>query len=396
VSKPANPVFADLPTTIFTVMSALAREHDAVNLGQGFPDSNGPEHVRRAAAEAILAGPNQYPPSMGTPELRAAVAAHNRRFYGLEIDPDSEVVITSGATEALADCLLALLRPGDEAILIEPAYDAYAPLVRAAGATPRFVQLEPPGWQIDPRRLRAAFNSRTKLIVLNSPMNPTGKVFDAEELQLIAELIAEHDVYAVCDEVYEHLSFGGRSHVPLMTLPGMRERCVRIGSAGKTFSLTGWKIGYVTAPRRIAAVVAKAHQFVTFTSAPALQHAVAVGLSSDDAYFRNLAAEMECNRDLLAAGLTRAGFRVLPCHGTYFMNADFSALDGVRDDMEFCKNLTIAAKVAAIPVSAFYDPGSPDVPRKLARFCFCKETALLEKAVASLVKYFEQESAGGR
>lgn len=389
MSKPVNPVFADLPTTIFTVMSALAREHDAVNLGQGFPDSNGPEHVRRAAAEAILSGPNQYPPSTGTTELRAAVAAHNHRFYGLRVDPDSEIIVTSGATEALADCLLALLQPGDEAILIEPAYDAYAPLVRAAGATPRFVQLEPPGWQIDEQNFRAAFNSRTKLVVLNSPMNPTGKVFDLEELRLIAGLIAEHDVYAVCDEVYEHLTFDGRKHVPLMTLPGMRERCVRIGSAGKTFSLTGWKIGYVTAPRELAAVIARTHQFVTFTSAPALQHAVAVGLESDDAYFRDLAAGMERNRDLLGAGLARAGFRVLPCHGTYFINADFGALDAARDDMEFCRNLTIAAKVAAIPVSAFYDPAGTGVPRKLARFCFCKETPLIEEAVSRLVKYLE-------
>jgi len=389
VSKPANPVFSELPTTIFTVMSALAREHGAVNLGQGFPDSNGPEHVRRAAAEAILSGPNQYPPSTGTPELRAAVAAHNRRFYGLEVDPESEVIVTSGATEALADCLLALLRPGDEAILIEPAYDAYAPLVRAAGGIPRFVQLRPPAWQFDEADLRAAFNPRTKLILLNSPMNPTGKVFDAEELRLLAELVIEHDVYAVCDEVYEHLTFGERGHVPLMTLPGMRERCVRIGSAGKTFSLTGWKIGYVTAPRELAAVIAKTHQFVTFTSAPALQHAVAIGLASDTAYFRDLAAEMERNRDLLGAGLARAGFRVLPCDGTYFVNADFGALDAARDDMEFCRNLAVAAKVAAIPVSAFYDARSPDVPRKLARFCFCKETALLEEAVARMVRYFE-------
>jgi aspartate/methionine/tyrosine aminotransferase len=205
---------------------------------------------------------------------------------------------------------------------------------------------------------------------------------------LIAGLIAEHDVYAVCDEVYEHLTFDGRKHVPLMTLPGMRNRCVRVGSAGKTFSLTGWKIGYVTAPPQLAAVIAKAHQFVTFTSAPALQYAVAVGLASNDAYFRDLATEMEGNRNLLGAGLARAGFRVLPCHGTYFLIADFGGLDAARADMEFCRNLTVAAKVAAIPVSAFYDPASPDVPRKLARFCFCKEPALLEEAVARLSAYF--------
>lgn len=388
MSSRFNPVFDGLPTTIFTVMSALAREQGAVNLGQGFPDSNGPEHVRRAAAEAILAGPNQYPPSAGIAELRAAVAAHNLRFYGLEVDPEHEVIVTSGATEALADCLFALLEPGDEAVLIEPAYDAYAPLVRAAGATPRYVQLHPPDWGFDEGSLRAAFTARTKLVVLNSPMNPTGKVFNTEELSLLAGLLAEHDAFAVCDEVYEHLTFDGYRHVPLMTLPGMRERCVRIGSGGKTFSLTGWKIGYVTAARRLASVIAKTHQFVTFTSAPALQHAVAVGLGSPDDYFADLAADMQSNRDLLAKGLREAGFSVLPCHGTYFINADFAALDARRDDMEFCVNLAGTAKVAAIPVSAFYDPGSKNVPRKLARFCFCKNRESLEEAIARLKRCF--------
>jgi aspartate/methionine/tyrosine aminotransferase len=388
VKSRVNPVFDGLPTTIFTIMSALAREHDAVNLGQGFPDSNGPEHVRRAAADAILAGPNQYPPSSGTEELRAAVAAHNRRFYGLEVDPEGEVIVTSGATEALADCLLAMLAPGDEAVLLEPAYDAYAPLVRAAGATPRFVQLEPPDWRLDPEKLRAAFNDRTKLLIINSPMNPTGKVFDSAELSALAQLLVERDAFAVCDEVYEHLTYDGRGHVPLMTLPGMRERCVRIGSAGKTFSLTGWKIGYVTAPRRLASVIAKAHQFVTFTSAPALQHAVAVGLASPDHYFLQLASDMQSNRDLLSAGLTEAGFSVLPCHGTYFVVTDFSALDPGRDDMEFCVKLAEAAGVASIPVSAFYDPQSRNVPRRLARFCFCKDRRSLEEAVRRLRRYF--------
>jgi aspartate/methionine/tyrosine aminotransferase len=388
VSPRVNPVFDGLPTTIFTVMSALARKHDAINLGQGFPDADGPEPVRRAAAEAILSGPNQYPPSAGTEALRAAVAAHNRRFYGLDVDPESEIIVTSGATEALADCLFALLEPGDEAVLIEPAYDAYAPLVRAAGATPRFVPLHPPQWRFDEGSLRAAFTRRTKLVVLNSPMNPTGKVFDAAELSLLAGLLIEHDAFAVCDEVYEHLTFDGRGHVPLMTLPGMRERCVRIGSAGKTFSLTGWKIGYVTAPRRLASVIAKTHQFVTFTSAPALQHAVAVGLASPDGYFRELAAGMQASRDRLVGGLREAGFSVLPCHGTYFVNADFSALDTHRDDMAFCVNLAQAAGVAAIPVSAFYDPGSRDVPRNLARFCFCKDDRSLDEAVQRLKRYF--------
>lgn len=388
--KRANPVFAELPTTIFTVMSALACEHDAVNLGQGFPDSNGPEYVRAAAAAAILSGPNQYPPSSGTPELRNAVAEHNRRFYDLEVDPESEVIVTSGATEALVDCLFALLIPGDEAVVIEPAYDAYVPIIRAAGAVPRFVQLHTPDWRFDERALRAAFNERTKLIIVNTPMNPTGKVYTEYELSVIAELLWGHDAYAVCDEVYEHLTFDGRRHVPLMTLPDMRGRCLRIGSAGKTFSLTGWKIGYITVDRSLAEVIAKTHQFVTFTSVPALQHAVAVGLRSEDEYFEKLARDLEQMRDLLSAGLKRVGFEVLPCHGTYFVNADFSALDPAADDMQFCRRLTVEARVAAIPVSAFFDPDSPDPPRHLARFCFCKEREMLEEAITRLDRYFSR------
>lgn len=384
VMKGVNPVFADLPTSIFTVMSALAQEHGAINLGQGFPDGEGPEPIRAAAARALLEGPNQYPPSTGIPELRQAVADHNRRFYELEVDPDAEVIVTSGATEALADCLLALLRPGDEAIVIEPAYDAYAPLIQAAGATPRFVQLTPPDWHFDEDALRYAFNARTKLILINTPMNPTGKVFSEYELSVIAELVCEHDAYAVCDEVYEHLTFHGHHHVPLMTLPGMRGRAVRIGSAGKTFSLTGWKIGYITAPRDLAAVIAKTHQFVTFTSAPALQYAVAEGLCSGDAYFQKLAGDLQSTRDLLSEGLEELGFDVLPCHGTYFVNADFRDLDGSRDDLAFCRYLTTEARVAAIPISAFYRPEAPARPDNLIRFCFCKEPALLREALSRL------------
>lgn len=388
MNRELNTVFASLPTTIFTVMSALAREHDAINLGQGFPDGDGPEHIRAAAAKAIMDGPNQYPPSAGVPELRRAVAEHNRRFHGLTIDPESEVIITSGATEAIADSLFALLSPGDEAIVIEPAYDAYAPLVKAAGAVPRYVQLHPPGWTLDEKELRAAFNSRTKLILINTPMNPTGKVFSIAELSLIAGLLEKHDAYAVCDEVYEHLAFSGHRHVPIMTLPGMRERTVRIGSAGKTFALTGWKIGYVSAPRALASVILKAHQFVTFASAPHLQKAVAVGLASEDAYFAKVASDLEQTRDLLSRGLDELGFRVLPCHGTYFVNADFRALDARRDDAEFSRYLTTEARVAAIPLSAFYRPDAPGRPDHLVRFCFCKAPALLEEAIERLRKTF--------
>ncbi len=387
-----NPIFANLPTTIFTVMSSLAREHDAINLGQGFPDSNGPEYLRAIAAQALIDGPNQYPPSAGIPELRRAVAEHNQRFYDLRFDPDAEIIVTSGATEALVDCLLALLSPGDEAIVIEPAFDSYVPIIRAVGATPRLVQLQPPDWHMDEEALRAAFNERTRVLIINSPMNPTGKVFSEYELSVIAELLCQYNVHAICDEVYEHLVFDGRKHVPLMCLPGMRERCVRIGSAGKTFSMTGWKIGYISAPRVLAEVIARAHQFVTFTTVPALQKAVAVGLASEPEYFSRLAAELQIARDLLRAGLEDIGFKVLPCHGTYFINADYSDLDKERDDMEFCRHITAAAKVAAIPVSVFYETGNPGTPRNLARFCFCKDNAVLTEAVARLRRYFTQGS----
>lgn len=383
-----NPVFSRLPTTIFTVMSALAREHEAINLGQGFPDSNGPDHLRAIAAQALIDGPNQYPPSTGIPELRRAVAEHNQRFYDLRFDPDAEIIVTSGATEALADCLLAMLSPGDEAIVMEPAFDSYVPVIRAAGATPRLIQLQPPDWRLDEDALRGAFNRRTRVLVVNSPMNPTGRVFTEYELSVMAELLCEYDAWAVCDEVYEHLVFDGQKHVPLMCLPGVRERCARIGSAGKTFSMTGWKIGYISAPRALAEVIARAHQFVTFTSIPALQKAVAVGLASEAGYFSKLAAGLQATRDLLRDGLEDIGFKVLPCQGTYFLNADFSALDGERDDMAFCRHITAAAGVAAIPVSAFYEPGNADVPRTLARFCFCKDAALLTEAVARLQRHF--------
>jgi len=366
-------------------MSALAAAHGAINLGQGFPDDEGPEELRQAAARAILDGPNQYPPSFGLPALREAVATHDNRFYGLGVDWQSEVLVTSGATEALTDSLLALLNPGDEAILIEPAYDCYRPIIEAAGARPVVVRLDPPDWSLDVDALEAAFSARTKLIVLNSPMNPTGKVFTRAELEAIAELLIGHDAYAVCDEVYEHLVFSGAEHIPLMTLPGMRERCIRIGSAGKTFSLTGWKIGYITAAPQLLSVIAKTHQFVTFTTAPGLQSAVAFGLGKDDSYFEELAADMEAKRDILAAGLADAGFEVLPTDGTYFITTDMRRLAGNEDDLAFCKRLTTEAGVAAVPVSAFYSESEP--PSHFVRFCFCKAPQLLSEANTRLREF---------
>jgi N-succinyldiaminopimelate aminotransferase len=378
--KPQNSLLSGIGTTVFTVMSALAQEHGAINLGQGFPDHDGPEDVVRAAAEALLDGRNQYPPMPGLPELRRAVSHHNRRFYGIEADPLSEVVVTSGATEAITACLMAVLDPGDECVLIEPLYDTYLPVVKLLGAVPKLVRLQPPKWELPRAELAAAFGPRTKAVLLNSPMNPTGKVFTAAELAFVADLVARHDCYAVCDEVYEHLTFDGWRHIPLMTLPGMRERCMRVGSAGKTFSLTGWKVGYVTCDRSLAPNVAKAHQNLTFTTAPNLQRGVAVGLMKDDGYFAGISASLQAKRDLLAAGLAGLGFGVLPTQGSYFITADFRPIGFAGDDVAFCRTLTEEAGVTAIPVSAFYaDPAR--APNHYARFAFCKNEAVLDAAL---------------
>ncbi|MBN8874900.1 MAG: aminotransferase [Rhodospirillales bacterium] len=381
-----NSYLGSIGTTIFTVMSALATERQAINLGQGFPDTDGPEDVVRAAAEALLDKRNQYPPMPGVPELRQAVATHNRRFYGLDIDWQSGVVVTSGATEAITACLMAVVDAGDEVVLIEPLYDTYVPVLRMLGAVPRIVRLAPPDWALPRERLAAAFGPKTKAILFNSPMNPTGKVFSRDELDFIADLVRRHDAFAICDEVYEHLTFDGLRHVPIMTLPGMFERSLRIGSAGKTFSLTGWKVGYVTAPPNLFPLVAKAHQNLTFTTAPNLQRAVAVGLAKDDAYFAGLATALQACRDQLAAGLARVGFEVLPTNGTYFITTDFTPLRFNGDDVAFCRHITEEAGVAAIPVSAFYEEG--DAPRHYARFAFCKRPEVLAEAIARLEAHF--------
>jgi N-succinyldiaminopimelate aminotransferase len=383
--KPANSLLAATGTTIFTVMSVLAAQHGAINLGQGFPDTDGPEDMLAIAAAALMDGRNQYPPMTGVPELRQAVAAANARFYGLDVDPDREVVVTSGATEALAACLMALLDPGDEVVLIEPLYDTYLPMVKMLGAVPRLVRLAPPDWSLPRTELAAAFGPRTKALLLNTPMNPTGKVFTAAELAFVGELLQHHDAYAICDEVYEHLTYDGWRHIPLMTLPGLRPRTLRIGSAGKAFSLTGWKVGYVTAPAELASFVAKAHQNLIFTTPPNLQRAVAFGLAKDDSYFAGLATGLAAKRDFLAAGLTTLGMAVLPCQGSYFLIADFAPLGFAGDDAAFCRHITAEAGVTAIPVSAFYDSAAPS---HYARFAFCKREAVLEEAVARLTRHF--------
>lgn len=391
--KPANQMLSAMGTTVFTVMSALATQHGAINLGQGFPDTDGPSDIIQVAADALHDGRNQYPPLTGVPELRDAVARANQRFYGLHIDPATEVVVTSGATEAITASLMALLDPGDEVVLIEPLYDTYLPVVRMLGAVPRLVRLLPPKWELPRAELAAAFSPKTKAILLNTPMNPCGKVFTAAELAFIADLLVKHDAYAVCDEVYEHLTYDGWKHIPLMTLPGLRDRCLRIGSAGKTFSLTGWKVGYVSGPAALCAVVAKAHQNLTFTTPPNLQRAVAVGLALDDAYFAGLASALAAKRDRLSAGLAGIGFAVLPAMGSYFVTADFSPLGFAGDDVAFCRHITEQAGVTAIPVSAFYERQAPG---HYARFAFCKQDALLDAAVARLLRHFQGQDGTAR
>lgn len=294
-------------------------------------------------------------------------------------------MVTSGATEALAACLFGLINPGDEVVLIEPLYDSYLPIVRRAGGIPKLVRIAPPDWALPEKALSEAFSPRTKLLLLNTPQNPAGKVFTKDELLFLGDLLGKYDALAVCDEVYEHITFDGRPHVPMMTLPGMRERCIRIGSAGKTFSLTGWKVGYVTAAASLLAPISKAHQFLIFTTPPNLQHAVAYGLGLGDEYFDGLTAEMVAKRDRLANGLSAIGFRVLPCEGTYFLTAGFGDLPVKGADEDICRALTVDAGVTAIPMGAFYQEGGVE---GYLRFCFCKSDTVLDEAVARLARYF--------
>ncbi len=382
--KPTNPVFTGISTTVFETMSRLAMAHGAVNLGQGFPDVDGPEDIREAAARALMEGPNQYPPMLGVPELRQAVADANKRFYGLDIDAQSEVMVTSGATEALADCIFALVEPGDEVVLIEPLYDCYLPLVKQAGGIPVRVRVTPPDWALNEEALREAFSEKTKAILINNPMNPTAKVFSEQELRLVADLCQMHDAYAICDEVYEHLVFDGLSHRPLMTFDGMRERTLRIGSAGKTFSLTGWKVGYVTGPAQLIEPASKAHQWVTFTTAPNLQKAVAYGLGKDDSYYQDLAQDLAAKRDRMARGLSSLGFTVLPCAATYFLTCGIEGLGLGDTDVDACETLVRQAGVAAVPVSAFY---GGEAPTGYIRFCFCKQDGVIDEALSRLAAF---------
>jgi N-succinyldiaminopimelate aminotransferase len=379
-SNPLVPRLQGLGTTIFAEMSALALETGSINLGQGFPDVDGPDVIKQAAVDAIWAGRNQYPPGIGVPELRHAIVAHQRRFYGIELDADTEVLVTAGATEAIAAAMLAMVDTGDEVIALEPYYDSYVASIVMAGGVRVPVTLRAPDFRLDVERLRAAVTSRTRLILLNSPHNPTGSVLNRSELQAIADVAIEHDLFVVTDEVYEHLVYDGE-HVPIATLPGMWERTLTISSAGKTFAMTGWKIGWATGPAALVAAVRTTKQFLTYVSGAPLQPAVAVGLGLDDLFYAALAGDLRRKRDLLCAGLRDIGFSVFTPAGTYFVTADVRPL-GYDDGVAFCRDLPKRAGVVAIPHSVFYD--DVDAGRPLVRFAFCKRDEVLVEAIDRL------------
>ncbi|MCP3142203.1 aminotransferase class I/II-fold pyridoxal phosphate-dependent enzyme [Pyxidicoccus xibeiensis] len=375
-------------TTVFSEFSALAAKHGAVNLGQGFPDFDGPDAIKEAAQRAIRDGVNQYAISMGAKDLRLAISEHSARFYGQQVDPDTMVTVTSGATEAILDVMLGLVDPGDEVVAFEPYYDSYDANITFVGATPRYVPLRPPDeahpeWWFDRDEVRAAFGPRTRLLILNSPHNPTGKVFTREELEFLAALCVEHDVKVLSDEVYEHIVFAPAKHVRPATLPALADRTATVSSAGKTFSLTGWKIGWVIAPPPLRDAVQRAHQFVTFATASPLQAAMAAALRLPDAYFAELTATYTAKRERLLSGLREAGLTAYAPQGSYFILADIARY-GFPDDIAFCRHLVSEVGVAAIPPSVFYGPEHRHLGQKLARFAFCKTEGVLDEAVRRL------------
>lgn len=368
-------------TTIFAEMTALAVRHGAINLGQGFPDSAGPPEVLDAATSAMAAGHNQYPPATGIPVLREAIAAHQRDWYGMDLDPEREVMVSAGATEAMTAAILALCEPGDEVIALEPSYDTYGGAVALAGGVFRQVRLHEPSYALDVDELAAAVTDRTRLLVINSPHNPTGHVLTGEELAGIARVAIEHDLLVLTDEVYEHLAFDGRRHVPLATLPGMAGRTVTISSAGKTFSVTGWKIGWLCGPAPLLAAIGVVKQNMTFASGTPLQHGVAAGLALPPERFAASAARFQSARDRLVAGLAATGMEVHPSQGSYFVVADITAL-GFDDGYRFCRELPARVGVAAVPAQVFY--ADPSTARTLVRFTFAKQPGVLDAAIERL------------
>ncbi|GAA1144131.1 pyridoxal phosphate-dependent aminotransferase [Ornithinicoccus hortensis] len=385
MATPENPYlisrFAGFGETIFSEMTQRALQFDAVNLGQGFPDTDAPPEVLQAAKDAIDGGLNQYPPAPGMPVLRRAIADHQRRFYGLEVDPDTEVLVTVGATEAIAATVLALCEPGDEVVTFEPYFDSYAATVALAGATRRTVRLRFPDLSIDEEELRAAFSDRTRMVLLNSPHNPTGKVFSREEIELVGRLAAEHGAWLVSDEVYEHMAFDGLQHIPPATLPGLAERTITISSGGKTFSATGWKVGWLHGPAEVVTAIKGVKQFLTFVASGPFQPAIALGLELPDEFFTGLADSMEHKRDVLVEALTGVGLEVAPCHGTYFAIADVAPL-GATDAVDFCRRMPEEIGVVGVPVSVFCD--DKESVKTLVRFAFCKQEEVLQEAARRL------------
>jgi N-succinyldiaminopimelate aminotransferase len=377
-----NPLYEQMPTSVFERMSGLAAKHGAVNLGQGFPDFGWPDEILEAAARAVVEGSNQYAPSRGLPLLREAVAAHYGRHYGLPLDAD-HVCVTSGATEALGAAILAVVEPGDEVILLTPAYDSYAPMVWRAGGVVREVALKPPHWCIERDTLEAAVGPRTRAILFNNPHNPTGRLFEEDELRAVAEVAKAHDLAVIADEVWEHVVLDGDRFVPLSALDGMAERTIKIGSAGKIFSLTGWKVGWMVAAPENAAVLARAHQFLTFSTAPNLQAAVAFGLADGDGWIAPMQERFARARDHMTDGLRSAGFAVLDAAATYFLCVDLSGSGIAEDDEAFATAAVERAGVAVIPLSAFAEQ---DPPKQFVRLCFGKKDETIAAGVAAMAR----------
>lgn len=380
-----NPLYEQMPTSVFERMSGLAARHGAINLGQGFPDFGWPEEILESAARALREGSNQYAPSRGLPALREAIAAHYHRHHWLALSAD-HVCVTSGATEALGAAILATVEPGDEVILFTPAYDCYAPMIRRAGGIAREVALQPPEWRLDPQALAAAIGPGTRAIIFNNPHNPAGRLFDASELDAVAAAARDHDLIVISDEVWEHILLDGQRFTPLAALPGMAERTVKVGSAGKIFSLTGWKIGWLVAAPQLAAIAARAHQFLTFASAPNLQAAVAFGLEAGDDWIEPMRQRFCRARNRMADGLSAAGYAVLDAASTYFQCVDLAASGIALDDEAFAQLAVEQAGVAVVPLSAFAEQ---DPPRHMVRLCFAKKDETIDAGVAAMAKALE-------